>query len=209
MGALRGPGDEPLGEDEGDAEGLALAGGDGLFVSFERMHRVWNYQSPAAPAKPLLPFPNAAWLRNNAGLEALAIDAEGTLYAIPERPPRGKDHVPVYRFRDGAWSVAGTLAPGRFRPTGADIGPDGRLYLLERAWLPPLSFATRATRWRIDAEALTDPELLLETPYGHHDNLEGIAVWRAPDGALRMLLVADDNNLALQRTEVVEYALPE
>ena len=44
----------------------------------------------------------------------------------------------------------------------------------------------------------------MQTRTFRHDNLEGISVWRAPDG-LRMTLISDDNYRWMQRTEIVEY----
>ena len=42
-----------------------------------------------------------------------------------------------------------------------------------------------------------------------HDNLEGLAVWRDDSGAIRLTMISDDNFNLLQRTELVEYAVPE
>ena len=66
-----------------------------------------------------------------------------------------------------------------------------------------------ARRWTITADGPMNEESLLETATGTHDNLEGVAIWRDNQGRLRATMVSDDNFFALQRTELVEYALPD
>jgi hypothetical protein len=48
-------------------------------------------------------------------------------------------------------------------------------------------------------------ETLLESPAGTFSNLEGIAVWQDASGATRIILISDDNFLAVLGTEVVEF----
>jgi hypothetical protein len=112
---------------------------------------------------------------------------------------------PVYAFRDGAWDVAFRL-PVRegLAVAGADVGPDGRLYLLERD-LAGLGFRTGLRRVNLDG---TGDEVLLTTATGTHDNLEGLDVWRDAEG-LRATMIADDNFRFFQRTEIVDYRLPD
>ena len=57
--------------------------------------------------------------------------------------------------------------------------------------------------------AQSDEEIVFETGTGTHDNLEGLSVWRDDQGRLRATMISDDNFLALQRTELVEYLLPD
>ena len=52
---------------------------------------------------------------------------------------------------------------------------------------------------------LSDEKTVLQTPIGLHDNLEGLSVWRDGAGDIRLTMVSDDNFIALQRTELVEY----
>lgn len=192
---------------ESDAESIAYA--DGAFwVGFEGARarsRVERYDDLAEPPSRTAPFGDVARFESNAGLEALASDAEGTLWAIPEEPPRGTDGFQVYRLAGGAWERAFTIPKvGRFLVTGADIGPDGRLYVLERA------FALVGFRSRVRSFDLAggDGRVELETRLRRHDNLEGIAVRRDASGRLRLTMISDDNQRRLvQRTEWVEYLL--
>ena len=64
-------------------------------------------------------------------------------------------------------------------------------------------------RWDITDKGAINEVTLLESSTGVHDNLEGLSVWRDPTGTLRATMVSDDNFKALQRTELVEYTLPE
>lgn len=190
----------PLRGIRADSEGLALGADGALFISFEDSARV-RREAPDGPE--LLPLrPDWADLPRNASLEALAIDAAGRLHAIPEVPVDGA--FPVWRLDGGAWSVAFHL-PQRdgFDVTGADIGPDGRLVVLERVFTG-LAFRSRLRRLNLDG---TGEEILLTTVAGARDNLEGVAVWE-DEGGLRATMVSDDNFRFFQRTEIVDYRLP-
>jgi hypothetical protein len=91
---------------------------------------------------------------------------------------------------------------GDFLPVGADFGPDGRLYVLERRLLLPVGFANRLRV--LTPEAWDKPLILWESRLGQFDNLEGLSITTTADGLLRATMVSDDNFLSLQRTELVE-----
>ena len=192
-----------------DSEGLAIGPDGRAFVSFEQVHRVWAYDDLDGPARPLPMHPDFRGFANNAGLEALAIDADGTLYTLPERSGGLTQPFPVFRYRDGVWDVPFSIARrGEFLPVGADFGPDGLFYLLERRFLGVFGLQSRVRRFAIDGDTIRGEETLLETSPRTHDNLEGISVWRDGDGAIRITMISDDNNRApLQRTELVEYRI--
>lgn len=192
-----------------DAEGLALAHDGTFFISFEAHHRVAAYADIAGPSRPL-PVPREfTALQNNSGLEALFLGPAGRPHAIPERSGRLARPFPLYRLDEGTrWRLAGEVPR---RPphlvVGADFGPDGRLYVLERDFAGLRGFSTRIRRFRLSARGLDREEILLETPHGRHGNLEGIDVWRGADGRIRATAIADDNESIFQRTEIVEYVL--
>lgn len=208
FGPLRAISGATLTDDEDDAEGLAIDRLGRAFVSFEGFHRIRQYDRIDGPAIAVPSAPQFAGLQNNSGLEALAIDAGGALHAIPERSGALTRPFPVFRLRDGAWDTDLRIRrDGRFLVVGADFGPDGNLYVLERdfRWLG--GFASRIRRFRPGPQGLTDETTLLETPFGTLDNMEGIAVWRDAGGRIRVTLIADDNFFALQETVVAEYRL--
>ena len=206
---MRDPEGQPLRRERADAEGLAVAPDGRLYVSFEGRGggRVWSYADVHAPAEPLPRHDDFRRMEPNGALEALAIDAAGALHTLPEFPWGGV--YPLYRFRAGqGWRrVAALPAPDDFRAVSADFGPDGRFYLLERRFRLPLRFAARLRRFRPGDWGAG--EVLLETPLRQHDNLEALSVRRDTWGRLRATMVSDDNFLPFQRTEIVEYLLPD
>ncbi|MCT2539479.1 esterase-like activity of phytase family protein [Sedimentimonas flavescens] len=197
-----------LGQSSGDSEGLALAPDGSVYVSFEGLHRVARYPRDDGPAE-RLPRPEAfKRFQSNSSLEALAIAPDGTLYTLPERSGMLNRPFPVWRYRDGTWDQPFAIPrDGDWLPVGADFGPDGRFYLLERDFWGLLGFLTRVRVFDIAGDSVTGGDVLLQTRAGVHDNLEGIAVWRDRGGAIRLTMVADDNFRIFQRTELVEYRL--
>jgi len=190
-----------------DAEGLALAPDGSLYVSFEGYARVARYPDPAGPAE-RLPRPEAFdSMQNNSSLEALAIGPDGALYTLPERSGAKDRPFPVWRFKGGQWDQPFALPrDGAWLPVGADFGPDGQFYLLERDFFG-IGFLSRVRRFAIDGNTVSGGEVLLQTRTALHDNLEGIAVWQDADGAIRLTMISDDNFLWVQRTEFVDYRL--
>jgi hypothetical protein len=207
-GPLRAIDGEALGGEDVDAEALVIGPDGGAWVSFEAFHRIRHYPDLTEPAERVPAHPDFPRLQGNSGLEALAIDAEGTLYAIPERSGRSERPFPVYRLRDGAWDQRLRLRrDGPFLVSDAAFGPDGRLYLLERdfEWLG--GFRSRVRRFELGPDGFGAETTLIETRFGELDNMEGIAVWQDPEGRTRVILVSDDNFFPLQRTMFAEYVV--
>lgn len=210
IGPLRAISGAGLGEREVDAEGLARDAEGNFYVSFEVFHRIRRYRDIGGHAEDVPPHPEFRTLQRNSALEALAIDADGALYAIPERSGAWERPFPVYRLANGRWDRDLELRrDGTFLVAGADFGPDGRLYLLERdfRWLG--GFSSRIRSFHLGPSGFDDEVTLLETGFGAIDNMEGISVWRDPAGRTRVTLISDDNFFALQRTVVIEYLLNE
>ncbi len=200
---LNGPNGRPLPYDENDSEGLAIGLDGSLYVSFESIHGLRQFARIDEPAGPLLTTLEFEGMQTNSSLEALAIGPDGALFTIPERSGLATRPFPVFRLKDGKWDQPFMIPrSGPFLVSGADIGPDGKLYILERDFVG-VGFRNRVRRFALDG---TNEEILLETRILTHDNLEGISVWQDVQG-LRMTLISDDNFRAFQRTEVVEYRL--
>lgn len=191
----------------GDSEGLAIGADGTIWVSFEGLDRIVAYDSPDAPARPLPRPPKIKALRVNSGFESLAIDPAGTLYTLPERSVSPDSPFPVFTVRDGKWHRAFSISrSGRWLPVGADFGPDGWLYLLERDFQGLLGFSSRIRRFQLGKDGVRAEQTLLETNSLQYDNLEGLAVWDDGQG-IRLTMISDDNFLFVQRTELVEYRL--
>ena len=194
---------QPLSEDDNDSEGLVLDGLGGFYVSFEGPARVWHYASPDAVPTEIKLTREFALMQNNASLESLAA-ADGALLTMPERSGRFDKDFPIYRFDGTRWSVPRELSrDGPFLVTGADVGPDGYLYILERDFVG-VGFRSRIRRMDL-ADGATET-LMVSAPW-EYDNLEGISAWRDGEGRLRLTTVSDNNFLAIQKTEFVEFVV--
>ncbi|MCB6177730.1 esterase-like activity of phytase family protein [Rhodobacter sp. Har01] len=214
---LKGRGEAPLKPFRTDSEGLAIAEDGTLFVSFEGWARVLRYAAFGGSAE-ILPSPEAFRdLALNASLEALAVDDAGRLYTLPEDTAGGTEDFPVFRHDPATgWSQPFTVPrEGGFLPVGADFGPDGRLYILERQFLGLGGFASRvraldpATIPKAgEATGRAAAATVLQTAPGLHGNLEGLSVWQDAAGDLRLSLISDDNFGFFLTTEIVEYRLP-
>lgn len=219
---LKSNSDTPLAGVRSDSEDLAFSPDGSFYVSFEGVARVLHYATIGGRAENLPTPPQFAAFPRNASLEALAVDAKGVLYTVPEELAGSKrmrlltgqpgnsggPDFPVWRFAKGKWTQPYDLPRrGSFLPVSADFGPDGRLYVLERDFHGIAGFSSRVRSFKVGAKALTAERLILQSPNGLHDNLEGLSVWRDSGGAIRLTMVSDNNFLPFQRTEFVEYRL--
>lgn len=206
MQPLRARGEDMLASGRRDSEGLRVAPDGRVFISFEGVARVLEYDRIDGPAVNLPAHPDFAGLQNNSSLEALAVDAAGVLYTLPERSGALARPFPVYRFRGGQWDQPfGLPRRGNFLSVDADFGPDGRFYLLERDFQGLAGFASRVRSFALGSEGFSDERVEMESATGQHDNLEGLSVWRDGAGAIRLTMVSDDNFSFFQTTEIVEY----
>lgn len=191
-----------------DAEGLAIYKGRRIYISFEGTHRIFAYRGLNQAAQPVKVPASFKNLQRNSSLEALAVDEAGRLYTIPERSGLLERPFPVWRYANGRWDDRLKLPRrGGFLVVGADFGPDGRLYVLERQFNGFGGFASRVRSFRVTQTRLEDERELLTTRSGQHDNLEGISVWQTDTGNIRVTMIADDNFSVFQNTEIVEYRM--
>lgn len=191
-----------------DAEGLAIANTGAAFISFENRHGVARLDLATGETVPLPAHPDFAGLQPNAGLEALAVGPDGTLYTLPERSGSGNTPFPLYAYANGTWRIAARLPRrGPFLPVGADIDAAGLLYLLERT-VTPLGFRNRIRRFDLTAPNLGEVTLMTSLP-GLYDNLEALSLWRDKTGTTHLTLISDDNFYPIQRTQIVEFILTE
>ncbi|MDE9451472.1 esterase-like activity of phytase family protein [Aliiroseovarius sp. Z3] len=209
---LTSPRGDPLRGIWTDSEGLAVAPDGTVYVSFEIRHRIVEYKTGQKKGRDLPPNPATRKMVANSALEALAVQPDGTILVIPEGNGSQKTPHPVYRLRPGAmtWEKPFTLPRYRpYVPVGADVGPDGRLYVLERHLSSIFGFTNRIRRFDMNDDSLTNETILLQTEVGAHDNLEGLAVWQDQEGQIRLTMVSDDNFKFFQVTEIVEYVVPD
>lgn len=190
-----------------DAEGLALMPDGTPLVSFERNTRFLPVR-PDGTAGPSLPITDELRaMQKNSGLEALAVDADGAVYAVPERSGALDRPFPVFRFADNRWQTTAHLRRSHgWLPVGADFGPSGAFYLLERRFLWG-GFATRVRRFDLENTEQSET-LIYQSPAGRHGNLEGLAVWQGENQVLHLTMVSDHNFFFFQRTQFVDVIVP-
>lgn len=180
-----------------------------LWISFEADHRIWQVNEPGGG--PVASFRHPEWeqFSVNTGLEALARDEKGRLWAIREASGDQSLPFPVYiRDRD-RWLTKFLPRPSEHLVTGADFGPDGWMYVTERdfSFTGGFNFRLRRVKWG-EGDTPMAEETLIELPSSSAiDNIEGVAVWHEGGGETLIMLVSDDNLFLLQRNVVALFAL--
>lgn len=193
--------------DRADAEGFALDG-RAAWVGLERDHRVMALDlETGALTDPWQPE-NADALGNNAGVEALAVLPDGRLYAIVEDAADGA--FPAWLLGAGA-TRADLPAIDHHAVTGADLGPDGRLYVLQRFWSRATGNSMRLLRYGLGPDGVPDPASVerlagFEAADGT-DNMEGLALTPRADGRLDAWVMSDDNFNPTQRSLLMRLVL--
>lgn len=212
---------------ERDAESLTLrptADGGELLVGFEGHHRVLAYRFRGssrdafdAPGRPVPGIPrDVNALRANRGLEGLAVaparsPLAGALLLFAEEPRPGEADQPVWIVggpRPGLFHLA---RRDHFAVTDAAFLPNGDLLVLQRRFGLRIGLGMRLLR--IAAADLRpgrtiEGHILLDADWGFEiDNMEGLAVDTAPDGATILTLVSDDNGNWFQRTLLLRFRL--
>lgn len=202
-----------------DTESLARDGSL-LYVGIEGKNRIarydWGALSFRAPAHFLHPAPEFQTLPHNQGLEALVYvprphPLAGALLAISERALTADGSIKGF--------ILGGPAPGAFsirRSNDFDISdaallPDGDLLILERSFSLFSGVAARMRRIprsAIKPGALVDGPVIFEADMRCQiDNLEALAVHRAPSGDIILTLFSDDNFAAIQRTLLLQFVM--
>jgi hypothetical protein len=225
IGPIFGKDGKPLhATSERDAEGLALAGGDAqngkAFVSFERDHRIMRYpftaRSFGPPDRAVVLPKDAKRMSSNRGLEAIALirtgKMKGTVVAFAERLKDKNENL-------RGWLIGGRK-PGAItlrRIAGFDITdaadlPDGGIVLLERRFRYSEGVKMRIRRIspaELKPGTLIEGEVLLEAADNLNiDNMEAIAVHRSASGETILTLMSDDNFSPLQRSLIMQFAMP-
>jgi hypothetical protein len=207
-----------------DAEAVATddRGLDGdLLVGFERETRILRYpfgrDGMAARPRTIPIPPELAAGPDNKELEAVGRFAaagpmKGAAIAISERHLDGDGNIL-------GWILGGTgnrrIALKRIRDFDiTDLAIDARtqaLFTLERRFSPFNGAGMLIRRFAVEdlaGSAPLDGEVLLEANQTLTiDNMEGLALTRAPDGELRLTVVSDDNYNGFQRTLLMQFAL--
>lgn len=200
---------QPVVETAVDAEDLTYDPGTGAFwVSFEREHRIWRMDAVGARPSETIRHPVWSTFAENTGVEALARDDQGRLWAIREASGDYARPFPIFIWDRAGFTEKRLPRPSKHLVTGADFGPDGWLYITERKFSFTTGFDIRLRRLKYGEGA--DPvaeETLLELPsVSKIDNIEAIHVWGEGDETL-ILIASDDNMFLLQRNILALFAI--
>jgi hypothetical protein len=207
-----------------DAEAVAVIERNGVAsavrIGFENLTRVSDYKLAGnVPGGPAAEIPIPDWLaklRNNQSLEAVCI-------APPASPIAGSTLLITESALDAegnhsAWLLGKSHAGGLsltpktdVSPTDCAFLPNGDLLVLERGMVL-FSFTMTLRRFpaaEVRSGAIMQGETLLTATGGDIDNMEGVAVHKAPDGGTRITLISDNNFNDWERSLLLEFSLPE
>lgn len=200
-----------------DTEALEIEG-RAAWVTAERVHWLTRYALDAdgrpEGAGKAVALPKAmAGAPSNSGYEAMARLASGAILMIAEKDLDENGDNRAY-IVDGKAPVSFSVRRADdFSPTDLVRLPGGDLVLLERRFKPPFSLDIRLKRLAAKdlgpGAPVDGPVLMAASLIQKIDNFEGLAVHRSAGGATVLTLVSDDNFSKLQRTLLMQFALPD
>ena len=191
-----------------DSESIAMDANNNYYISFESNHRIMMHTEVEGKGIFVPKHPMFRKLSVNKGIEALAIDNENRLIAIPEKPPLGISDIPIFRLQNNKWEIIKYVKiEDNFLVTDAEILPMGLLLTLERKFSWTQGFKTRFRLISLDKFDNTEPIIVFTSTANQFDNLEGMTFWKDKKGEMRILTVSDDNFHPLQRSEIREFFL--
>ena len=191
-----------------DSESIVISKNNNYYISFESNHRIMMHTNVEGKGVFIPKHPMFRKLSVNKGIEALAIDNEDRLIAIPEKPPLGVSDIPIFRLQNNKWEIIKYLKiKDDFMVTDAEFLPQGLLLILERKFSWTQGFKTRFRLISLNKFDNKEPITVFTSTANQFDNLEGMALWKDKKGAIRILTVSDDNFHPLQQSEIREFFL--
>jgi hypothetical protein len=206
-----------------DAEGLRITTIDGVetaLISFEQTPMIRAFRGPdfAAAVPTRIPLPGFVnHLPRNQGLESIAVaPADGPLAgAMVVLAERALDPSGNHRGFVLSGPKMGTFMIKRrddFDLSDADFLPDGDLLILERKFSLIGGFGMRLRLIHAadiaPGKTVDGTVLVTADDRDDIDNMEGLAVRPGPNGETLLTLISDDNQSILQRTVLLQFALP-
>jgi hypothetical protein len=224
IGALKAKGGKPLSKDrDRDAEGLSLVSGtlsEGeAMISFENHHRVGRFpvkDGEIGAPRSYLKMPKDPLRKRRDGLEAMSIlrggPHRGSVIAFSEHA-LGEDALHAgWIWLNAEPKRLSIRNSDEYALTDAVSLDDGSLIVLERRFRVFDGVRMRLRRFAAETlvpGAVLTGDVLMEADMNHEiDNMEGLAVHRATDGATVLTIISDDNfNRVLQRTVLLQFTL--
>ena len=191
-----------------DSESIVRSPEDGYYVSFESNNRIMFHENLKSPGQFLPKHPDFRRLMFNDGIEALAVNNSGELYAIPELPPKGHRDHPIYKLKEDKWIVINNIKINEgFKITDAEFIDDKNLILLERKFTFLDGFQTRIKRILFEKDEIKSIQVLLESEPWKFSNLEGLSKWKDEYGNTYLTVISDNQFSPLLKTEIREFLL--
>lgn len=187
-----------------DSEGIAITPQGEILISTEQTNQIWWLAPDLSPRSVVSP-PDAGRLPHNGAYEALAVAPNGDVYTVGEGVLADGSAPHLWRYDGKDWQALLRIPrEDRYMPVGADFGPDGQLYILQRA----VGLGLRARILRLDPEdPATPPQLIWESDRHPGTNFEGLSIWTTEAGQLMVTLVSDNNFWPLFQTVFLEKPL--
>jgi hypothetical protein len=204
-----------------DTESIAQDGGT-VWLGIERVNRIVRFDigrhGLLAHGQPITVPTGIARLPHNKGLECLdfvprRLPLGGTLLAISERGLDRDGNIQGFLIGGPSAGEFSVKRIGDFDVSDCAVTPKGDLLVLERSFSRLRGVGMRIRRIplaEVKPGATIDGAALFEADMSYQiDNMEGIAVHRAADGALVLTLISDDNFSMIQRTLLLQFTLAE
>src|SRR5205085_6506165 len=202
-----------------DTESIAQDGGT-VWLGIERVNRIVRFDvgrhGLLARGTPIPVPPGIARLPHNKGLECLEfvprhLPLGGTLIAISERGLVREGNIQGFLLGDSGPRAFSVKRIGDFDVSDCAVTPNGDLLVLERSFSRLVGVGMRIRRVALKSiapGATVDGPVLIEADMNYQiDNMEGLSVHRAADGALVLTLISDDNFSMIQRTILLQFTL--
>lgn len=204
-----------------DTESIAQDGGT-VWLGIERVNRIVKFdigrRGLLARGQPIEVPPGIQRLPHNKGLECLVFVARGlplggTLMGISERGLDKDENIEGFLLGGPAPGAFSVKRIGDFDVSDCAVTPAGDLLVLERSFSRLKGVGMRIRRIplaEVKPGATVDGPALVEADMSYQiDNMEGLSVHRAADGALVLTLISDDNFSLIQRTLLLQFTLVE
>ncbi len=186
-----------------DLEAMTRDPEGGWFLAYESFVRIERLAHVRARPVATHSWEKFVPIFGNLAFEALATLPGARVIAISEaKEPNGKAGSIIWNRAKWRAGPQIPVSPG-YRITGADVGPDGCLYLVERRYSLAGGFRFGVRRLSGGPDTWEDT-LLYQSAPARLGNAEAISAWQDAAGQIVLTLITDDGFLPLTATRVIE-----
>ena len=190
-----------------DSESITTAKPKGFYISYESNHRIMFHRNLREHGSFLPKHKDFKQFKSNKGLEAIATNSKGVLYAIPEEPLRGDSDFPIYSLQNEKWSLLARFPQSNsFLVTDAVFLPNNDLLILERDYSWAVGFKMQLRVLNLVKNTITGQTVLLSINSGLH-NHEGLSIWQDDSDNFFITSISDNNFLPYIASEIKEFRL--